>query len=156
MTERRQIIDPRNESHKLRIYREFLQWNAKYERLNDKFRVNPYKLVSVPAKPNQVDPRLSGTVKYIPSVYRDRTEEAFSDAYLRKVVTRERLTPGQKNRFAETSSNEVGWWHTDVIPRFSAGSLMHNRPRTSCNETKFASEYLRHAKINPFKVKNRN
>jgi hypothetical protein len=156
MTDRRQIIDPSNESHKLRIYREFLKWNAKYERINDKFRVNPYKLVSVPAKPNQVDPRLSGTAKYVPSVYRDRTEEAFSDAYLRNVVSRERLTPGQKYRYAETSSNEVGWWHSQVLPRVGPRSQMHNRPHTSCNETKFASEYFRHAKINPFKVKNRN
>lgn len=146
----------RDESHNLRIFQQYLQWNAKYERINDKFRVNPYKLVSVPFKPNQVLPSLSGAPKYVPSIYRDRTEEAFSNAYLRKVVSREHLSPGQKTRFAETSSTEVGWWHTDVIPRLSIGPVRHSRNLKSCSETQFASDYLRRTKVNPFKVKNRN
>lgn len=152
---RKQLIDPSNEVHKLMIFKGYLKWNKKYEKVSDRFRVNPAKLGEIAMKPNQTDPRLHGSQKYVPTVYRGPVEEAFSNDRLRRTISQRLMTPGEKYRGPLTSSQEVGWYHTDVVPRPKSSSNMHYRVRGTCYETFFATEYLRHAKVNPFKVRNR-
>ena len=49
---RKAVIDKSNEVHKLMIHRQYLDWNKKYERHGGKYRINPYYMTTVTAKPN--------------------------------------------------------------------------------------------------------
>jgi len=116
-----------------------------------KYRINPYHISTVCPKPNQVDPTRHGNEKYVPSVYRDPTEEAFSSEYIRRVVSRGSMTPGEKYRFPQTSNQEVGWYNAPVVKR--PKTRLHYKPKGSCYETYFAVEYYKSTGMSPFKTK---
>lgn len=96
-----------------------------------------------------------GSQNYIPSVYRDPTEEAFSADYIKKIVNRGFMTPGQKYREPQTSSQEVGWMHSPVVKR-PTSSIRRHCAKSRCFETSFAEEYFKYAGDNPYKVRTRS
>ena len=151
---RKGVLDKSNEAHKLLIHRSYLKWNKKYEKCSGKYRINPYHMTTVAAKPNHVDPTQHGNEHYVPTIYRDPIEEAFSSEYLKRTVSRGSMTPGQKYRSPQTSSQEVGWYHTNVIPKHH-NNWMHNKARPNCFETYFAVEYLKSVGTSPYKQNQR-
>lgn len=153
---KQQIIDPSNEVHKLIIHREYLDWNKRFEKFSGKYRINPYHMTTVCPKPNQVDPTALGNERYIPTIYRDPTEEAFSSEYLKRTISRGIMTPGQKYRGPQTSSQEIGWYNHPVVNRQKSESNWHNKAKNSCFETNFAEEFLKSVGTSPFKVKTRS
>jgi hypothetical protein len=142
-----------NEVQKLIAFREYLKRNKRFEHFEGEFRVSPLTINGVSLKPTQVNPRTLGSIVYKPIVYRDPIEEAFSSEYIRKAIRKERLTPTEKFRGPQTSSQEVGWYSFAYKRPSSAHSTSN---KVMCNETVFAEEYLRTVGRSPFKVKARN
>lgn len=144
------ITDPHNESHKLQIHREVVAWDKKYEGFSGKYRFNPFHLTSLTPKPTQVDPSKQGNVHYSATIYRDPTEEAFSSKYISKTIITNRMTPGSKYLVPKTAAQEIGWYHSPMTLRASSAAW-HFRPKTSCYETYFATEFFKSSGASPFK-----
>ena len=142
-----------NEVQKLIIHREYLAWNKRYESFSGKFRVNPITMNAISLKPTQVNPSTLGAIKYEPTIYRDPIEEAFSSEYIKKAISRDTMTPGEKYRGPQTSNQEIGWYSFAAKRPTSA---YINPGKNSCNETIFAEEYLKTVGKSPFKVRSRN
>ena len=149
---RAQIVDPQNEVHKLKTLREVLQWNKRFEGFSGKFRFNPYNVTTLTSDPTHTDPTCSGGREYIPTIYRDPIQEAFSSSSLKRAISQNKLPPGQKSRLPQTTAQEIGWYNTPVLTH-SQSSMWHSRPRSSCQETFFATEYFKTSKESPFKKK---
>jgi FAM183A and FAM183B related len=142
-----------NEVQKLIIHREMLTWNKRYEDFSGKYRINPITMTSITQKPTQVNPKLLGSREYIPTVYRDPIEEAFSSEYIKKAIYRDSMTPGEKFRGPQTSSQEIGWYSFAFKRPTSA---INSSTKIMCKETVFAEEYLKTVGKSPFKVRSRN
>lgn len=142
-----------NEVQKLIIHREYLAWNKRYENFSGKFRINPITMNTITQKPTQVNPGALGAIKYEPTIYRDPIEEAFSSEYIKRAISRDTMTPGEKYRGPQTSSQEIGWYS---FAGKRPTSAYINPGKNSCNETVFAEEYLKTVGKSPFKVRSRN
>lgn len=142
-----------NEVQKLIIHREYLAWNKRYENFSGKFRINPITMNAITQKPTQVNPGALGAIKYEPTIYRDPIEEAFSSEYIKRAISRDTMTPGEKYRGPQTSNQEIGWYS---FASKRPTSAYINPGKNSCNETIFAEEYLKTVGKSPFKVRSRN
>lgn len=142
-----EVIEKNNEVHKLIIQKNVLNWNKKFEDFSGRFRVNPYSLTTVTAKPNQMNPSI-GAENYKPSIYRDPTEEAFSSEFLAKTVSRGNLPFNMKYKNPQTTAQEIGWITCPVLPRVQ--SRWSHRSKNICFETYFAEEYIKFKGVNPY------
>lgn len=142
-----------NEAHKLIVHREYLAWNKRYENFSGRYRINPLTMNAISMKPTQVNPRTLGAEIYEPTVYRDPIEEAFSSEYIKEAILKNSMTPGEKYRGPQTSSQDIGWYNSAQKRPSSAG---FNSKKSMCHETVFAEEYLKTVGKSPFKVRSRN
>ena len=102
-----ELVEKPNEMQKLIIQKNVLNWNKKFEDYSGRFRINPYSMTVIAAKPNHLIHK-AGADNYKPSIYRDPTEEAFSSEFLRKTITRGVLPPSYKHLSPQTSAQEIG------------------------------------------------
>ena len=151
--ERPQSARVASEAQKLIIHREYLAWNKRYESFSGKYRINPLTMNAISMKPTQVNPGTLGSSEYHPIVYRDPIEEAFSSEYIKKAIMKESMTPGEKYRGPQTSSQEIGWY---TFANKRPTSAINNSNKFMCHETTFAEEYLKTVGKSPFKVRSRN
>ena len=142
-----------NEAQKLIIHREYLTWNKRYENFSGKYCINPLTMNLISQKPTQVNPGTVGSSKYVASVYRDPIEEAFSSEHIKNAIARETMTPGEKYRGPQTSSQEIGWY---TFSTKRPSSAIYKSNKSMCHETVFAEEYLKTVGKSPFKVRSRN
>ena len=104
-------------------------------------------------KPTEVNPSALGAKEYKATVYRDPIEEAFSSEYIKRAISRDQMTPNEKYRGPQTSSQEIGWYNfASKRPTSAVGSSN----KLMCNETIFAEEYLKTVGKSPFKIRSRN
>jgi FAM183A and FAM183B related len=143
-----EVIEKTNEVHKLIIQKNVLNWNKKFEDFSGRFRINPYSMTIITAKPTQINPR-EGVEAYKASIYRDPTEEAFSSEFLKRTVIRGTMPPSNKYLIPQTAAQEIGWISAPVLPRIHS-SQWNRRVKKPCFETFFAEEYIKFRGKNPY------
>eukprot|EP00003_Mantamonas_plastica_P030078 TRINITY_DN730_c0_g1_i2.p1 TRINITY_DN730_c0_g1~~TRINITY_DN730_c0_g1_i2.p1 ORF type:complete len:144 (-),score=65.78 TRINITY_DN730_c0_g1_i2:102-533(-) len=134
MSQKKELVDKRNEVHQNKIWMEAIKREKASHQLVEEFVANPKSLYSITEKPNRVNvwEEMERTEKERLGQLEEGEEEEDDTGY-KEQMKQSLKTPAERYDFPLTTAQEIGWYSKPLIEQ----NQKFNKPLASSDITKF-------------------